>query len=275
MIAGSGQPEDAKPGRLEVGALCAGLLFAFSPSLVELLRHMLANPWARYAGLFPFLFARSVRARPGRPPLLGSGILWIGLGMAVELLGFLSGVPRFGRLGLVLAAVGLCRRLGRGAGSSWPLLVLAIPMPSVVFQLTSPGAEVALASIAGACLDSAGLAGGIEIAKGAVHYGSQELVLERFDSGVALVPLLAGISWYGSVLRELPIRRALLRAFCAGVLAFPLQLVAIACALLSLPLGAANAGRWALSELPWLVAAGVGLAAIEWQLRRGDPPHEI
>jgi hypothetical protein len=272
MTAASARPDNAQPARLDPWLLWAGLLFAFSPTLVDLARHMLDQPWARYAALFPFLFARAARARPAGVRRR-SGLLWVAFGMALELFGILGGIPKIGRVGLVLAAVGLCRHLGWGEWREWVLLALSVPIPSLALFATSPGAEYALASAASACLNGLGVAG-LEVSRSAVHYGGQELALTHFDSGMALVPLLGGISWYGSLRRRLPTRAALVRAIGTGLLGLPGQLVAVVLALLSLPLGAASAGRWALSELPWVIAAGVSLAVIEWGLHRGETTHE-
>ena len=274
MTAAPRQPRDARQGRLEVLVLWTGLAFAFSPALVDLLRHMAEHPWARYAALFPFLFARSALTRPDRPPVRRDGILMIGVGIGLELLGVLASIPQIGRVGLALAAMGLCRLTALADWRQLLLLALAVPLPSAAFGLTSPVFELALASAASGCLDALGL-GGIQIAEGAARYGDQELILKPFDGGAALVPLLAGVSWYGSLLLDIPVKRAMVLASWAVLLAFPVQMVAIAFALLSLPLGSANVGRWALSEVLWLVVAGVSLAMIERRVRRGESEREI
>jgi hypothetical protein len=272
MISVPGQRAARPARRGEAIALWAGLAVAFSPTLLDLVRHMAENPWARYAALFPFLFARCAFSEPERPPERRDGYLWIGLGMGVELLGIFAGATRIGRVGLALAAIGLCRRF---AMASWPtliLLVLAVPLPSIVLRWISPGAENALSSVASGGLGALGL--GIEFAGTRAFYGSQEFVLERFDSGGGLVPLLAGLSWYHSLLLGTPARAAALRAAAAALLAIPVQIAAIAFALLTLPLEAGAAGRLALTHLPWMAVAAVGLATTEVQFRLGGPAHE-
>jgi hypothetical protein len=68
---------------------------------------------------------------------------------------------------------------------------------------------------------------GIEFAGTRAFYGSQELVLERFDSGAALVPLLAGLSWYHSLMLGISARPAAARAAAAALLALPVQIATV------------------------------------------------
>jgi hypothetical protein len=253
--------------RGEALALWASVLVAFSPVLLDLVRHLIETPSAHYAALFPFLFARCALSESERPPERRDGYLWIGLGMVVELVGIVAGATRIGRVGLALAAIGLCRRFAFASWSSLLLLALAVPLPSAVLKWLSPGAETALLSLASGGLDALGL--GIEVAGTRAFYGTQELVLERFDSGGALVPLLAGLSWYRSLMLGTPARTATARAAAAALLAIPLQIVALALALLTLPLGAGAAGRLALTHLPWMAVAAVGLAMTELRFRKG------
>jgi hypothetical protein len=258
--------------RREAFALWTGLAVAFSPTLLDLFQHMAENPWARYAALFPFLFARCALREPERPPERRDGYLWIGLGMGLELFGILAGAIRIGRAGLALAAIGLCRRF---AFASWPSLVLlafAVPLPSAVLQWASPGGESALLSAACGVPGALGLE--IEISGTRALYGAQTLTLEGFDGGGALVPLLAGLSWYHSLMLGMPAKTALVRAAAAALLAIPVQIAAIALALLTLPLGTAAIGRLALTHAPWMVLAAVSLATTELRLRLGGPDHE-
>jgi hypothetical protein len=258
--------------RGEALVLWAGLLVAFSPTLLDLVRHMAESPWARYAALFPFLFARCALMEPERPTGHRDGLLWLGLGLAVELSAILAGATRFGRVGLVLAAIGLCRRF---ALASWPsllLLVLAVPIPSFVFHWVGPGAEKALWDVASGGVEALGL--GIDFAGTRAFCGTQEFALEPFDSGVALVPLFAGLSWYHSRMLGTSLRPAAARAAAVALLAIPVQLVAIALALVTLSLGAGIAGRVALTHLPWMTVAAFSLAATELRFRRGGRTHE-
>jgi len=248
-------------------ALWVGLLVAFSPTLLDLVRHLAENPWARYAALFPLLFARCALREPRRPTGHRDGSLWVVLGMAMELFGILAGATRIGRVGLALAAIGLCRRF---AFASWPslvLLALAVPLPSVVLDWISPGTENGLLHVASGGLGALGL--GIEFEGTRAFCGTQELALERFDSGGTLVPLLAGLSWYHSLMLGIPTKTALARAAAAALLAIPVQIVAIALALLTLPMGAAASGRLALTHAPWMALAAVSLVITELRFRRG------
>jgi hypothetical protein len=267
-----GQREVRPLRRGEAFALWLGLLAAFSPVLLDLFRHMAENSWARYAALFPFLFARCALREPERPPERRDGYLWIGLGMGLELFGILAGAMRIGRVGLALAAIGLCRRFAFASWRSLVLLALAVPLPSAVLYWASPGAESALLSAASGVPGALGLE--IEISGTRALYGAQTLTLERFDAGGALVPLIAGLSWYHSLMLGIPTRAALARAAAMALLAIPVQIAAIALALMTLPLGAAASGRLALTHAPWMVLAAVSLATTELRLRLGGPDHE-
>jgi hypothetical protein len=114
----------------------------------------------------------------------------------------------------------------------------------------------------------------IEIVGTQALHGAQEFTLERLDSGAALAPLLAGLSWYYSLMVGIPTKTALARAAAASLLAIPVQITAIAIALLTLPLGAGAAGRLALTHLPWMALAAVSLAITELRFRLGGPAHE-
>ena len=258
--------------RGEALVLWAGLLVAFSPTLLDLARHMAENPWARYAVLFPFLFARCALNDPEQLPERRDGTLWLGLGMGVELFGIFAGATRIGRMGLALAAIGLCRRFALASWPSLVLLALAVPLPDAVLRWTSPGAENALLSAASDLLGPLGVT--IEINGTQAFYGTQALALGRSDSGAPLAVLLIGLSWYHSLMLGTPARAAALRAAAAPLLAIPVQIAAIALALLTLPLGAGAAGRLALTHLPWMAVAAVGLVTTELRYRRGGAPHE-
>jgi hypothetical protein len=269
-------PEQREARPLRRGEACAlwlGLLAAFSPTLLDLAQHMAENPWARYAALFPFLFARCALREPGQLQERRDGYLWIGLGMGLELFGILAAAIRIGRVGLALATIGLCRRFAFASSPALVLIALAVPLPSAVLQWASPpGAESALLSAASGVPGALGLE--IEISGTRALYGAQELTLEYFDSGVGLIPLIAGLSWYHSLMFGIPTRTALVRATAAALLAIPVQIAAIALALLTLPLGTAAIGRLALTHAPWMGLAAVGLVVTELRLRLGVPARE-
>ena len=105
-------------------------------------------------------------------------------------------------------------------------------------------------------------------------HGDDALLLVSADGGLALVPLLAGLSWYGSLLVDRPLGAAAARAGAAALLSIPLQLVALPLALASLAAGAGESARSALSHLPWLVIAATGLAWCEIRFRRRGAPDE-
>jgi len=265
MASGPDERPATRARRGETIALWAGLLVAFSPVLLDLAHHLVESPWARYAALFPLLFARCVLNEPERPRRHRDGILWIGVGLGFLLFGAFSGAMRMGRPGLVLAGVGLCRWFALASGRSLVLLALAVPVPHAVLRWTSPSVESALLSAAGGVLGALGL--GFEIHGTQAVYGAQQLLLGRFDGGAPLVALLTGLSWYHSCMVGTPTRTALLRVCAAALLAIAVQLAAIGIALVALPLGAGAAARAGLTHLPWMAAGAAGLVAAERRLQ--------
>ena len=88
------------------------------------------------------------------------------------------------------------------------------------------------------------------------------LSLGRYGSGLTLAALLAGLGWYAALLRELPTRRALTLAAGLGVVAIPLQALALLLAASAAPrIGVDGARAALLTALPLAVAtAGIVLA---------------
>lgn len=237
--------------------LWLALLGAFSPTLAELARHMQAQPWTLYALVFPLLFATAAPLdRPAHSRR--DGLLWILLGLALELFGAFSGAIRLGRAGLVLAAVGLCRAFALASWRSLALLALAVPLPATLVRVVSPEAAAAALGAAGAALGALGL----DVAVEGMVARSQGRAFElgEFDGAVTLVPLLAGLSWHRSLLCGRAWPRALLLAGAAVLWALPLALAGAALSLLSLRFDAAALARPLFAHAPWLPTALVGLA---------------
>src|SRR5262245_16270637 len=83
--------------------LWSALTIALSASWVDLATHGIAEPWARPAALFPFLFVAAAlrdrrRERPRR-----SGALLVVAGLALSLFAVGGGLDRLGRPGIPIA----------------------------------------------------------------------------------------------------------------------------------------------------------------------------
>ena len=247
----------ASAGPAQAALWSAALLFAFLPVLVDLVRHLFLSPWARYAALFPLLFARCAlherRARTDTPARR-DGALWIVAGLAVAALAIFLGATRWGRFGALLAAVGLCRRFGWGSWRSQLLLLFALPVPTALLRAAQPLAAQ-LQGLADALIGGAGAQ-------------LSELALGRHGSGLPLALLLAGLGWYAALLRGLPTRAAATRSAGLAICALPLQLAGLVLAALAVPPIGADAARAALLQGLPLVTACIGVVLAEWGARR-------
>lgn len=248
--------------------LWAAYAAAFSPVLLDLWQHLALRPWARYAAIFPLLFAVCALREPRPPARQPGGAALVAAGLASALLAAFVGMLRYARVGAAVAAIGLCRRFALASGRSQVLLAFAIPMPDALmrpFHPALPGLLLELA--AGAC----GLAGlTFEIAGADAHFRDRLLSLGRSDSGIALMPLLAGLAWYAGCRLDQPARRTAAIACAAPLLALPAQAAAIASALVCLAVFGEAPARRVLADAPWIAVAVAGIAAVEWRARRGS-----
>jgi hypothetical protein len=257
---GDGRATEIAPagsGRAEVVAWGAALCFAFFPVLTDLGRHLLETPWARYAAVFPLLALRAaLHERGAEPSARRDAPLWVAAGLGVLLAGMLMGAIRWGRVGAALAAVGWCRRFGLAGWRTQALLAFAVPVPAAAMRLAEP-----LSQQLGAAASALGAGLGVEV---------EPVWSARFGSGLPLAALLAGLSWYASLLRRRPLPAALGRAALAALLAFPLQLLASVAAGVAAPWLGVPAAQAALSQGPWLAATCVGVAVAERGARRRE-----
>jgi hypothetical protein len=245
------------PGRsrTEVATSCAVVAFAFLPVLIDLARHLAQTPWARYAALFPALAV--VCARQERDPLRPArrdAAAFLVAGLLVLLLAHFMGSVRWGRAGAAFAAIGLCRRFGWGTGRSQALWLFAVPLPAAALRLAEPLARQMLA-LADACVAPLGI-------------DAAPVAIGRSGSGLALVPLMAGLGWYTALRCRLPLPAALARAALGALLALPTQFAATLLAALSAPAIGAEAARSALIHVPWMLVAAAGVGFAERAARR-------
>jgi hypothetical protein len=247
--------------------LWAGYAAAFSPVLLDLARHLIESPWARYSAIFPLLFAVCALRDPRPEARQPGGALLIALGLAAALLAGFTGMLRYGRVGAALAAIGVCRRFALASPRSQALLLFAVPLPDALMRRFDPQVASFLLELAAGAAGLAGLTFAVDGTD--VGFGDQVLSLERPDSGIALMPLLAGLAWYAGCRLRRPPWRAAATACGAVLLALPVQAVAIGLALLCLSLGEATLARHALTHAPWVAIAAALIAATEVRARRG------
>lgn len=262
-------PPPTRGAALDSGILAAGLLLAFSPTLVDLGHHWLESPWARYSALFPVLFARCALREGGADPRRGA-LVWILLGLGIELVAALAGALRGGRVGLALAAFGLCRLRGLASARTALLLVGVVPVPASIVKLGSPELPALLLETATGLWSGLGAAVSLEGGAAVTAHGA--LYVGRYESGIALAPLLAGLGWYDGVLRSRPLARTFAACAALALLAAPLQLLAVVGAVGLAALGHAGTAGALLPHLPWIAVAVTGVALCEARRRREDAP---
>jgi hypothetical protein len=250
----------ARPAAAGLAALA--LAAALSPVLVELARHLAAEPAARYVLLFPPLFARAAARdlRGGSASRGRGGWLLLGAGLALELLAFGGGMPKLARPALPLAVIGLCRALGLCAPRTALLAIFFVPVPYAACSFASPALERLWFGAAVALLRPAGAEVAIEASRDFlfdVAGAGGSLAVRSWDGGLPLAVLAAGLAWYGS-LPAGSLRRTGLAALAGLGLQAPIALAAVAL----LAAGHAGAGAAVRDHAFWAVAL-VGLVCAE------------
>jgi hypothetical protein len=252
-------PRGSAPARASDAALWIALAAAFSPVALDLVQHWAQYPWARYALVFPFLFARcALRAERTRP--VASGLIWVAAALALELVAAFAGAIRWARPGLAIAVIGMCQRLGLGRWQLWALILFAVPAPNFLVEFGAPGPAVALAGAA------AGIwrALGVDVEPAVRALASVSLFPN--EHWLALAPLLAGLAWYASVLLARPLTRAIAASAAAAALALPIELIARAVAVGVAAAGVSPQGLARLGDAVWIAVAAAGIAIAERQL---------
>lgn len=245
--------------------LWAAYAAAFSPVLLDLVRHQAENPWARYGAIFPLLFAVCALREPRVERQPGGGAI-VGLGLAAALLATFLGVLRYARIGAALAAIGLCRRFALASGRTQVLLAFAVPLPLVVLKRFHPLVTGWLLEACAGVMAQAGLT--FELYGTDARLRDQVLSLGRPDSGIPLMPLLAGLVWYHGCRLGRPAWRTAVTAAGVALVALPVQALAILLALALTAAGDAALAREVLNHGPWIAIAAAAIAFTEVRVRR-------
>jgi hypothetical protein len=234
---------------------------AFSPVLVNLASHLAAESWARYSLIFPPLLVWCALREREPPRASRDGFLWLALAIPLELLAVGSTMTTLARPGVPLAVIGTCRALGLTSGATALLALWMIPLPKFVSAFASPELETVLLRVAGAAV---GLLGGeVSIEPSRAFAAGGELKVAHCDGGLPLAALLSGLGWYASLRAGAGLRACVRGAVTWGLLAFPLQALAVLLAVGMLVLGGPEVGRQLLSHGLWMAAAVAGLAWAE------------
>jgi hypothetical protein len=246
-------------------AFSVGLLFAFSPTLIDLFEHCTTHPWARASLIYPWL--AWIGARHERGPITPArwGWLAVAIGLLTELAGIAGNFMRLGRMGLVLAAIGLCRGSGWASARVSLLLLWALPVPHVLIAGASPTLESCWGTAAAGMARLAGLP--VEMVEDGLSMPGGTLGLHPIDGGIALAVLLAGLGWFRSLRCSQAPAPQLLQSLLFGISGFPIQIAAVTLAAILLGLGGDPATlRLGLDVFPWLSIWGAGFFLV-WHTR--------
>jgi hypothetical protein len=250
--------------------LWAGLAFAFAPTLRGGLEHLTHEPWTRATLIFPVLAFLAARAeRPARPSQVGW--LLVAAGGAIQLAAIGGGFVRAGRLGFVLAAIGLCRGSGWCSLPAASLLAFLIPLPHAIHELGSPWLEGGLAQAAAAMVGALGF--DVVHGRDALATAGATLHLADHDGGLGLLVLFAGLAWFDWQCDPQRNGRDLFRLGLVCVLAAgAVQLASLALAAAALTQGGlepAERARSILDRVPWLLVWSSGIV-LAFKHRRID-----
>jgi hypothetical protein len=237
------------------------LAVAFSPVLVGLARSLAAEPENRAVLVAPVLLLLALRGNaanaPARRRAAGSAIA---VGVALELLGLISGTRSVARMGLPIASLGVAGWMGRPPLVVAALLFFAIPIPDTVLLLASPALESAVVEAASAILRELGAS--VQAHTNSLMASASRINLHPMDGGASLAIVLGALGWYSAARVGDGIRRAgrLAALFC--LLALPLQVLVVVLSGALLAAGMLDASRFWLRHVAWLTVFVVGLACV-------------
>jgi hypothetical protein len=236
------------------------LLVAFSPVLLELLRHVAAEPHARYVLVFAPLLTIAIVTSRDRVQPSSRGYVLLALAIVFEFFALRGDLARFARPAFALGTIGLCQVQGLAPLRTAALALWLTPVPS--FVMSGLGLQTALLGVA---LPLANLFGaGLSLEESTVVFPSGALEVQPSDGGLPLAALFSGLAWYASVRAGVSLPATAVRAVTWGAVALPVQAVVMLAALGAESPGAA---RLVLDQVG-VVAALAGFAWIELRLRR-------
>jgi hypothetical protein len=239
------------------------LLFAaaFLPTLADLARHLVAEPWALYCVLFFGLFGLEATRGVAERRRAGTGVTLVSLALVVEFVLVSADWTRMARPALAFGMIGIALALGRPPLRHGLLAFWAIPVPSAALAACLPWLEAVVRSVAPE----------LPLAfANSTQVPSDVLTLRAQDSGLPLAVAMSGLGWYSAVRSDLASELGLRRAITWALLGLAIQACVVAIALATAASGAVWLARWALLLGPWLLAGVLGTAWVRWEhVRRG------
>lgn len=231
--------------------LASGLLFALSPVLYDWALHVVEEPAARYAAMFPLLFlfglSRTEKIR-GR----ADGYLWLLLAGLVAVICIGGGFTRFGRLAVPLAVIGLCRASGLASFRGACLMLWFVPLPHFVQALAWPEGAVLWFQLGISMLSPLDMR--LMVEPPAVAAFGSRILLQPVDSGLSLMVMLSGLAYYASWQKRDGWAKTIMRMSTWSLLGVPLQGLAVVLALLLLYAGQPEWSRMFMDDFIWPTA---------------------
>jgi hypothetical protein len=247
------------------------LLVAFSPVVLELFRHLGAQPWARYVLIFAPLLTIAIVTSRDRVQPSSRGYVLLSLAIVFEFVALRGNLARFARPTFALGAIGLCQVQGLAPVRAAALALWLTPVPSFANDL---GLQTALLGVA---IPLARLFGAeLSFEESTVVAPSGVLEVLPSDGGLPLAALFSGLAWYASVRAGASLPATAIRAITWSAVALPVQVAVMLAALAALAAGSPGAARSVLDHVG-VVAALAGFAWIELRLcaqRRSESPGE-
>jgi hypothetical protein len=243
-------------------ALWLAAAAALSPVLLELAQSLGASDGSPRILLAPALFALLAwRLRWPREEPRPSGVAWIALGLALEILGLLSDTGSLARLGLPPVVIGVAVLAGRPPPTAAALSLWMVPPPTALLVEGSPWLESWLAALASLPFRALGFA--VEAAGPVLRTPSARFEFTAFHTGIPLAILLAELGWYAGLRAGATLPGLVRRAIACAALAPGLQLLGAGLVVALLVAGHPKAARLWLDAGLALAVGAVGLAWVE------------
>ncbi len=207
----------------------AALAVAFSPALADLASaaaDVPANATIVFAAALSAVAAlRDRAAGPARP---GAGIALLAAAALLEIVGILGGTAFATRASVPVAIVGGAHLLGRPSLVTALLTAWLVPIPVGLLEIVRVPLEHGAAEVVAA--SARALSVGAEAVGPIVRTGNGTLETTSRHAGTHLAHLLALVGWFAAAVRHESLARAVRRAGLGALLAFPVQLAALALA---------------------------------------------
>lgn len=266
------EAEPTGPRRKTLSGVLPWLCLAvgLSPGLLELGRHVVATPWARYTVVVGGLLALAMAGDSSpRVPRRRAGALLLGAAVCTQLLAAAIGPPALGRIAIPLGIIGLACWYGAPALRLAALSVFLVPVPYTLVSAASRGLESGLLQVAVVLVSP--LTAGLET-QGHVLSGVPSAFWVRPPhGGIPLAALFASAAGIQAVRAGKGLASAGAAVLLGAAVALPVQILALGIAVLLAASGRPVAA-WTWLDHGTLVLFGSGLLVIAAAIGRRALP---